>query len=113
MTEPEDESPQNSEMQMMHQTIPKLTDLVTNQSMNAIKPPASPTAGTRDRGRDRERCPQRSPGQRPGRSQSPSRLFLAGWGKRCNHCGSDKHLKRDCKEFDEMMRKANVGVAKD
>ena len=117
--ESEECAPSSPEMQQVQKAISKLTDLMIaqtglSQPINAVKPPPPPN-GTRDRGRDRERRERdrKSPRQSPGRSKSPSRFFLEGWGKRCNHCGSDKHLKRDCKEFDEMMKKANVGVSKD
>ena len=95
-----------------------LTKNVT-QIIAAVKPP-SPLSAARpergERGRDRTRTGRdahKSPRQSPGRSDSPSRFFVAGWGRKCNHCGSDQHLKKDCKDFDKMMRDANVGVAKD
>ena len=74
----------------------------------AIKPPAPKKS---DRGRTDKKNEK---GQRSSsRSTSRGRRFLEGWGRRCNHCGSKDHMKKDCKEFAEMMKKANVGRPKD
>ena len=119
VTEPDEAASPTSEMQQMQQAITRLTELVAaqqneTQPVSAVRPPPSPTGPRREpRATRRTERRGRSPGASPGRSGSPSRFFLEGWGKRCNHCGSDKHLKRDCKEFHDMMAKANVGIPKD
>ena len=78
----------------------------------AVRPSAPPKKA--ERGRP-ERKNDRGPKDRraPSRSTSRGRKFLEGWGQRCNHCGSTDHLKRECKEFDDMMKRANVGKPKD
>ena len=113
----DDQKSGKSELQQMQKSIESLTAALVDH-VSAVKPAPPPRKGAgaeRGRGRHAQRRdrPQRSPGNSPGRSGSPSRFFVQGWGKRCNHCGSEKHQKKECKEFDEMMRKANVGVAKD
>ena len=75
----------------------------------AIKPSAPPKRTDRGRPDKKNDKSQRT----SSRSTSRGRKFLEGWGRRCNHCGSTDHVKRNCKEFDDMMRKANVGRPKD
>ena len=75
----------------------------------AIKPPAPPKKSERGRPDKKGDKNQRT----SSRSTSRGRRFLEGWGRRCNHCGSMDHVKRECKEFEAMMRKANVGKPKD
>ena len=82
--------------------------------INALKPqevPPPPTSTIAATQRSNRGRPEKRDGQKrnSSRSSSRGRRFLAEWGKRCNHCGSEDHLKKDCKEFESMMRKANVG----
>ena len=66
-----------------------------------------PPRKTDPRGRDTRKQGDRTKSR--DRSTSRGRKFIEGWGKRCNHCGSESHMKRECKEFKDMMKKANVG----
>ena len=75
----------------------------------AIKPPVPPKRDTRGRPEKKGDKNQRT----ASRSTSRGRRFLEGWGNKCNHCGSTDHVKRNCKEFDDMMRRANVGKPKE
>ena len=34
-----------------------------------------------------------------------------GWDNKCFHCGSDKHTRKECGEFERMMKKANPGIS--
>ena len=77
----------------------------------AIKPSTPSRKSDTTRGRPERKDPKNQ--RNSSRSTSRGRRFLEGWGKRCNHCGSADHLKKDCKEFDSMMKKANVGKPKD
>ena len=84
-----------------------------NTLIAAIKPPppSSIAAAQRaERGRPSRKDDKDK--RSSSRSSSRGRRFLEGWGKRCNHCGATDHIKKDCKEFETMMRKANVGKEK-
>ena len=79
-----------------------------NALIAAVRPKPPPKKGDKaERGRSEKK--EDKPKRTASRSSSRGRRFLEGWGKRCNHCGSEDHIKRDCKEFENMMRKANPG----
>ena len=94
----------------------------------AVQPPkphseARPPRGRTDR---RGNIPRRSGSQDRGRRNSPGKGSkggrtrssssgknrMMGWDNRCYHCGSDKYRRNECKSFDDMMKKANVGKPK-
>ena len=35
---------------------------------------------------------------------------MPDWGKRCYHCGSEKHSRPECEAFNKMMAEANKGI---
>ena len=80
--------------------------------LDALVAAIKPNAPTKKQERGRPERKGNTDRRKSSRSNSGGRRFLEGWGKRCNHCGSDKHLKNQCKEFEDMMRKANVGKEK-
>ena len=86
---------------------PPWVDTITSAILAAVRPGTSPK---KERGRPERK--NTADKRQASRSSSRNRRFLEGWGRRCNHCGSDKHLKNQCKEFEDMMRKNNVGKEK-
>ena len=83
-------------------------------TVNAPKSPPRPkpqagATGRRDLDRGKNTSSQKGS---PRRNPSPGRDLVPNWGKTCNQCGSESHQKKDCKELNDMMAKANVGVPK-